>query len=1214
MLIKSNEEQVLTRLQLLYRTLLFILGYFIAAELGNLCTPAGHNFCTFWPASGFYLACLLLTPRRYWWIYLIGLIPPNLISNLLHDRQLFVSLVYALGNAIEAFVGAYLIDRLIRRIDGPFRFVNIMSPVLLIVIFALTIGATFGGAVTSWFYGAATTIEYWRLWFFSSFIGIISVTPLMLFLSSPPSGQVNNTHSKYLWERIAIILMSLAVWALIFSPVDYYFISQKYLALAFLIICASRLPARDFSILAFTLTLLAFIWGKNPGAKDIWHAHDPESLAFSIQFFTAVCLTLGYFVFVLLNERRYTINQLLSREKQLTEKGSELKRSQAVAHIGHWTWDTQTNALEWSDEMYNIFGIPPDTPLNDLNRIVNITIHPEDREQVFASNSAVVSEGRHAPLEYRVIWPDGSVRTVFAVPGDIVKDSTGQIIKLSGVVHDITALKEAEQAQANSEQVYSALFENMLNGFAYCKMLYLDGKPDDFIYLRVNQAFVDLTGLKDVEDRKVSEVIPGIQESDPQLFEIYGRVASGAGPARFETFVEALKTWFSVSVYSPQAEHFVAVFEVITARKQAETTLRESRELLRAILDTIPVRVFWKDKNLCYLGCNSPFAQDAGYNSPEDIIGKDDYAMGWHEQAERYRQDDQSVINTGIARQLIEEPQTTPLGETIYLLTSKVPLRDVEGNVTGVLGSYFDISARKKVEEALSRSENQYRMLVETPLFPVVVSSLSTGLVLYMNKFACGFFGLEPAKAIGMQATEFMVDVTDRNTFIDRILKEGEVAGFEARLSCAGNQIKTVLISACGTQFEGEPAAFFVFMDITDRKSAETENQRLSEQLLQAQKMEAIGRLAGGVAHDFNNMLTAITVNAEMSISQLPSDDPLLDHQKEILSAAKRSATLTNQLLAFARKQTVLPRIIDLNESVENTLKMLRRLIGENIDLTWQAGIDVGQIKIDPTQFDQLLANLIVNARDAIWASQNADSQGLIRLESDKAVVTASSTGFPADIAPGSYAKISISDNGCGMSPEVIARIFDPFFTTKQQGEGTGLGLSIVFGIVKQNEGSITVHSIPDEGTTFTIYLPTCQGPTRESEQTFIPKFHIGGSETILLVEDEVSVIYIAKSFLEGIGYKIITVSDPEAALELGKNYDGEIDLLLTDVVMPNMDGSVLAQKLAELRPGIKRIFMSGYTSDIPLIEKIASTEMNFIQKPFSMGELAQIVRRVLDS
>ncbi|MCF8088898.1 MAG: PAS domain S-box protein [Desulfotignum sp.] len=393
----------------------------------------------------------------------------------------------------------------------------------------------------------------------------------------------------------------------------------------------------------------------------------------------------------------------------------------------------------------------------------------------------------------------------------------------------------------------------------------------------------------------------------------------------------------------------------------------------------------------------------------------------------------------------------------------------------------------------------------------------------------------------------------------------------------------------------------------TERKQAEAEREKLQAQLSQAQKLESVGRLAGGVAHDFNNMLGVILGHTELALLKAEEDNDLISDLKEIQKAAKRSADITKQLLAFARKQTISPKQLDLNTTVESMLNMLRRLIGEDIDLVWQPTAHLWSVKMDPSQIDQILANLCVNARDAIAGV------GKLTIETGKKTFDKEYCKEHAGFIPGDFVLLAVSDNGCGMSKDTQDNLFEPFFTTKEVSKGTGLGLATIYGIVKQNDGFINVYSEPDQGSTFKIYLPRVV--TDEDNDKAIPekKAAAGGTETILLVEDEPSILRMTRMMLERKGYTVLTATTPAEAVEKAKNHTDKIHLLMTDVVMPEMNGRDLSGKITDLYPDIRLLFMSGYTANVIAHQGVLDDGVAFIQKPFSMADMAEKVREVLD-
>jgi len=388
--------------------------------------------------------------------------------------------------------------------------------------------------------------------------------------------------------------------------------------------------------------------------------------------------------------------------------------------------------------------------------------------------------------------------------------------------------------------------------------------------------------------------------------------------------------------------------------------------------------------------------------------------------------------------------------------------------------------------------------------------------------------------------------------------------------------------------------------EVEQRKHTEEERHALQARLTQAEKMESIGRLAGGVAHDFNNMIQAIIGNTGLVLEDLPLDSPFRENLEEVSKAAERSADLTRQLLAFARQQTIEPTVIDLNATVNGMLRMLRRLIGEGITLAWLPGTHLSPVRMDPSQIDQLIANLCVNAKDAI-----GDRAGRITIETRTVTVDDSLPVGPDKRAPGEYVVLSVRDDGCGMDADTLAHIFEPFFTTKGIGKGTGLGLATIYGVVEQNRGFITVSTELNVGTTLCVHLPAFQGDASPAGRRETARPAARGAGTILLVEDDPSVLHSTKIMLERMGYRVLPAGSPGDAIRLAEERKQPIDCLLTDVVMPEMNGRDLATHLLRLCPGLRCLFMSGYTDDVVTRRGVLNEGLRFIQKPFSSQDLA---------
>ncbi|MBI5843161.1 MAG: response regulator [Deltaproteobacteria bacterium] len=521
-----------------------------------------------------------------------------------------------------------------------------------------------------------------------------------------------------------------------------------------------------------------------------------------------------------------------------------------------------------------------------------------------------------------------------------------------------------------------------------------------------------------------------------------------------------------------------------------------------------------------------------------------------------------------------------------------------------------DITTRKQAEELLRENEQNYRTLANSGQ-ALVWTAGTDKLCNYFNTVWLDFTGRTIDQEMGNGWAEG-VHPDDLEKCLDiytGAFDRREKFSMEYRLRRRDGEFRWLLDDGCPRyDSRGEFIGYIGHcLDITEHKRAGEERAKLESQFQQAQKMESVGRLAGGVAHDFNNMLGVILGHTEMAMEQVDPTQPLFADLIEIRKAAERSADLTRQLLAFARKQTVAPKVLDLNETVEGTLKMLRRLIGENIDLAWLPQASLWQVKIDPSQIDQILANLCVNARDAI------NGIGRVTIETGKIHFDEAYCTQNAGFLCGEFVMLTVSDNGCGMDKETKLHIFEPFFTTKDVGQGTGLGLATVYGIIRQNEGFINVYSEPGHGTIFRIYLPRYTGKASQvqKEVPSIPAQR--GQETILLVEDEPGILKITSMMLKNQGYSVIEAGTPGEAIRLAREHAGEIHLVLTDVVMPEMNGRDLARNLMSLYPDIRCMFMSGYTADIIANQGIIEEGVNFIQKPFTLKDLSAAVRKALD-
>lgn len=520
-------------------------------------------------------------------------------------------------------------------------------------------------------------------------------------------------------------------------------------------------------------------------------------------------------------------------------------------------------------------------------------------------------------------------------------------------------------------------------------------------------------------------------------------------------------------------------------------------------------------------------------------------------------------------------------------------------------GTFLDITLRKEAEKALKKSEEKFRSLFESSPEAIFITT-PEGRISAANPMATALFGWSEREFFELGWSAFLEEgnpcllLDERNEGRAKASRGGESIG----LSKEGQRFP---VEYDAVALQGKPVRSFVIIrDIRQRKQAEAERLELESHLRHAQRIESVGRLAGGVAHDYNNMLSVIIGYTELAKMKTDTSNDLQNDLDEVLAAAKRSRDITQQLLTFARRQTVVSQVLDLNAAIENLLRMLRQLLGENIELIWSPGQQLCPVKMDPSQLDQMLTNLFVNARDAIGGV------GKITIETHQVSFDRNYCHEKPGVTPGDYAMLIVTDDGCGMDGETLDRIFEPFFTTKPPGSGTGLGLATVFGLINKCNGIIQVDSEPDVGTTFTVCLPKYLGEPIVENQPPGGTFSQGRGETILLVEDEASILKLVQKMLEDLGYKTLVANSPSEAFALVEACPGKIDLLITDVIMPEMNGRELARRLQNVIPRLKSLYMSGYSEDAIGANGVMDLDINLIQKPFSIEDLRPRIKQML--
>jgi PAS domain S-box-containing protein len=646
----------------------------------------------------------------------------------------------------------------------------------------------------------------------------------------------------------------------------------------------------------------------------------------------------------------------------------------------------------------------------------------------------------------------------------------------------------------------------------------------------------------------------------------------------------------------------------ITARKLTEEALRQSEARFHRLTQLAPVGIFRTDPQGHYVYVNERCCVLTGL-TPDEARGEG-WVRGLHpDDRERV------VAEWGRAARASRPFESEyrfrrPDGTVAWVFGQALAEHGPAGDVRGYVGTVTDITARKLAEEALRESEARYRGFVEGSIQGIFIQE--DFIIRLANPALARMFGYaSPDELIGRNLGMLIAphELPRLQAYAAaRLRGENPPARYEFQGVRKDGSVIWIENMVSLIPWNGARAFLATQVDITERKQAERVLQDTEAQLRQAQKMEAIGRLAGGVAHDFNNLLTILRGRCELLLNHLNPDHPLYRHARSIRDAGDRAGTLTRQLLAFSRKQVLEPRVLDLNAVVDGLAKMLPRLIGEDIALRLVPGANLHRVRADQGQLEQVIMNLAVNARDAM-----ADGGQLI-IETTNVVLDETFTTRHADLHRGRSVMLAVSDTGCGMPPDIQARIFEPFFTTKGPDTGTGLGLATVYGIVKQSDGEILVYSEVGRGTTFKIYLPAVDDPVDPAPPTPSAVQSSGGSETILLVEDDDEVRALTREVLQSNGYHALEARHPGEALLIGERFPGAIDLLLTDVVMPQMNGCELADRLRTLRPPMKVLYMSGYTGTAIVRHGVLDSDRAFLGKPFMPDSLLAKLREVLDA
>lgn len=846
-----------------------------------------------------------------------------------------------------------------------------------------------------------------------------------------------------------------------------------------------------------------------------------------------------------------------------------------------------------------------------------------------------------------------------------VADRTAEIVNINkGLEREITERELAEEALQTSEQEHRSIFDNATMGIYRSTM---DGR-----IVKANDAFVAMLGYDSVEEILQCDLSRDVYYYPEQRAKLIAERQPAGGADGLEILwrkKDGAPIWVhlntrAVADQEGNTRWFDTCVHDVTKRVQAEEALRDSQRRFSQAFNASPqpmsIATLAEGR---YIDINESFVSVGGY-SRDELLGRTSEDLNIWPNSDERRQLAELLMDRGSVRNM--ETQLRTKSGDLRVLLSSVEVVEID-NERCLLVASSDITERKCAEQALQeanqRALTDYERLVEriaalgqtlgnardlTTIFRAlrdfaVISVPCNGMVIFLfdqdketrMPTYCWADDAEfdpkdlldaPVKGEMTGGAINSESVIIDNQYQHRLRANAKPVGIgdssEERISQSaltapmtvmGRTVGCVEIQSYQAGAYGQEHATAMRMaanlaatavenvNLIDREQAK------EEQLRQSQKMEAVGQLAGGVAHDFNNLLTAITGYSELTLRDLDDNSPFRAKITEIRKAGERAASLTRQLLAFSRKQILQPKVLDLNAVIPEMDKMLRRLIGEDIALETVLDSSLGQVKADPGQIEQIIMNLCINARDAM------PHGGRLTIETSNVDLEQAYSNQQVVLRPGHYVMMSVSDNGCGMTADTQARIFEPFFTTKELGKGTGLGLSTVYGIVKQSEGSIWVYSEVGSGTTFKIFLPRVDEVALSENLRQKSRSAPGGSETVLLVEDEDIVRALSTEILERCGYRVVTAADGQEGLRVCKEFEGRIDLMITDVVMPHMSGRELAEHLARLRPDTRVLYMSGFTDDAIVRHGVLDEGVSFIQKPFSPDSLAIKAREVLD-
>jgi len=1173
-----------------FHTVIMVCGVallsFLTARLGGALVLRPQMLWPLWPGCAFLVAVLLLVPRRIWPI----LIAAGLAGFVLYDLQAGLALrsiaLLILGDTVEVLVAVLGLSY---AFDGPPR-LNSIKSLARYAFFAVIFCPLAGTSIATAAFGGNYWIR-WRIGFFTETLALLTLTPAILSWVSTRHAWARKPRAFYFEGATLIAGLTLLGYVAFVAHSSSSLPVLLYSLLPFLLWSALRFGMMGISTSMIVVAFLS-IWGAVRGRGPFTGA-EPINNVMSLQLFLFVAATTFMVLAVLVEERKQT-------ERALRESEERVGVAAGVGKMYAWEWDPATDAVRRSAECEDILG--SSAAGEGLAKDFLGFIHPEDRARLLSLVDSLAPGDPAYRTQYRRFRPDG-VLLWLEESGCATFDGSGKMVRLVGMTADITDRKRVEEALRESEERFR-LASQVGKMYAY----EWDVATDRVV--RSGECVNVLGFGNGAKQLTRQQLVANVHPDDRALFigSIDHRTPENpTTQISYRVFhPDGSVVWLEKTARAFFDEHgkmlrAVGMVVDVTERKQAEEALRESQQRMTAIVDSAMDSIISVDEQQRIVLFNAA-AEKMFRCSATEALGQPVERFI----PERFRSAHGAHIRrfgeTGVTKRV--------MGVMDWLCAVRADGEEfqVEASISRVESSgkplftviLRDVTERRRAEEALRKSEERFGKAFRSSPLAATISTEAEGRYLDVNEAFLQMLGYQLREVIGRTAQEldFWEQPSQRLEMIRQLKESGRVAGFQTQFTTSKGKIRQAEVSAEVVELDGQRCMLAITRDIT-------ETRQLEEQLRQAQKMEAVGLLAGGLSHDFNNLLNVILGNTELLLEKIQSGKPQ-HYAEEIKKAARRATQLTRQLLAFSRKQVLRPALLDVNAVVSDVVKILRHLVGEDVQIVVEDETNLDSVWADPGQVEQILMNLATNARDAM------PNGGIFTIRTENAELGPDHIARHSHVAPGRYIRLSVSDTGLGMSEEVQSRAFEPFFTTKPLGGGTGLGLATVYRIVKESGGYVWISSALGAGTTFDIYLPRVDEPAPAligelEERSEYPK----GTETVLLLEDEGSLREVTCEMLTVGGYSVLQAGRGGQAIELARQYKGLIHLMVSDVVLPDISGLSAVAAVQALHPETRVLFVSGY-AERSVVQKIIAAGAILLQKPVSRSDLLRKVDEIL--